>query len=160
MARKIELGAGINSRSGFLHCDIRLLKNVDIVCSSLFLPFKNDSVEEIYLRHHLEHFTDKEATVVLNEAYRILKQNGTIYIIVPNIDYHIWQFYHGNQKWAMAGFWGWQNNDYDIHKWGYNFELLKEKLKKSGFINIKNFTAIHGSIEKDEKHLEVRGEKI
>jgi len=156
---KIELGAGANPTPGYFHCDIRRHPHIDVVCDSRSLPLRENSCFEVYLRHHLEHFTEKEGEQVLKEILRVLRPGGRVYIIVPNIDFHMRQFYDGDRRWAMAGFWGWQNNDYDIHKWGYNFEVLQEKLAGVGFINITNFTAAPGSRENDEKHLETKAEK-
>lgn len=156
---KIELGAGSNPTPGYFHCDIRCLPHIHVVCNSQFLPFRENMCAEIYLRHHLEHFTENEAERVLQEILRVLRPGGRVHIIVPNIDFHIRQFYEGDRRWAMAGFWGWQNNDYDIHKWGYNYDVLQEKLAGAGFIHITNFTALPGSKENDEKHLEVKAEK-
>jgi ubiquinone/menaquinone biosynthesis C-methylase UbiE len=37
----------------------------------------------------------------------------------------------------MAGIYGWQQNDRDIHKWGYTFDSLSSLLKRTGYTNIK-----------------------
>jgi len=42
-----------------------------------------------------------------------------------------------NREHAVAGFYGWQKSDYDIHKWGYTFETLSKSLTKIGYSNIR-----------------------
>jgi len=159
MARKIELGAGANPRPGYLHLDIRQGREIHVVADSLHLPLRTAVADEIYMRHHLEHFTEQEAESIMSQVFRVLKPGGALYVIVPNLEFHIWQFSHGNKKWAMAGFWGWQRNEFDIHKWGYTYDLLREKLETVGFQGIQNLTALPGSVEEDDKHLEVSARK-
>ncbi len=156
MVRKIKLGAGVSPRPGNIYLDIRPGQRNPIVADMRFPPLLSDSVEEIIMRHHLERFTEKEANEILDQCFRMLQLGCILNIIVPNIEFHMWQFFHGNRQWAMAGFWGWQENDFDIHKWDYTFALLQEKLQKAGLESIENLTALRGSIERDDKHLEVR----
>ncbi|MGZ8507251.1 MAG: class I SAM-dependent methyltransferase [Bacteroidia bacterium] len=73
---KIEIGSGKKPRIGYKTCDIRELPGVDYVCSADALPFENNSVDEIFSRHVVEHFTLKEFLNVLKEWNRVLKPNG------------------------------------------------------------------------------------
>jgi hypothetical protein len=54
----------------------------------------------------------------------------------------------------MAGFWGWQrgtfNDVWDVHKSGYDEELLTNLVKKKGFVNIQSLA------KSKSKHLHLR----
>lgn len=49
------------------------------------LPFSDSSVDHIYCSHFLEHLYQDEAIETLNDFFRILKKNGTLHIIVPDL---------------------------------------------------------------------------
>jgi len=171
---KLEIGCGKSPREGYIHCDIRKIKGVDVICDARKLPYKNNSADEIYSRHFIEHFTLKEFLQVLQEWNRVLKKEGKLYIICPNLLWHLNQILKSNHKsfyekergkrmrryWGFGSLFGWQQNDYDIHKFGYYFELLRDILTDFGFGNIKNLTNKKDSLEKDDAHLEVSAIKI
>lgn len=49
------------------------------------LPFKDNSVSEIYCSHMLEHLDRKQALEFLQECKRVLKTGGSIRILVPDL---------------------------------------------------------------------------
>jgi len=53
------------------------------------IPHEDDSVDFIYISHTLEHFTQDEGALFLNEAFRVLKKNGVIRIVVPDLELFI-----------------------------------------------------------------------
>ena len=48
--------------------------------------FKDDSIEEVYASHVLEHVRQIDVENVLKGIQRILKKNGKLYISVPDLD--------------------------------------------------------------------------
>lgn len=169
---RLEIGCGKKPRPGFLTCDIRELPGVDYVCSSDDLPFENEMIDEIYSRHVVEHFTLKEFLKVLQEWNRVLKIGGEVYIICPNLLWHLEQIIAGKHEsfynktsgsndryWGFGSLFGWQQDEYDIHKFGYYFELLKDILIDFGFGSIENLTNQENSLEKAHWHLEIRAKK-
>lgn len=54
---------------------------VDLLCQ---LPWKDRSVDVIYMGEILEHFTREEGEKVLRECYRILKPSGILRLRVPD----------------------------------------------------------------------------
>ena len=170
---KIEVGCGRKLRKGYLHCDIRKLPHIDYVCNANKLPFKDSTVDEIYSRHLIEHFSLREAVKVLEEWNRVLKIGGKVYIICPNLLWHLRQILKSPHKsfyikkrgkndryWGFGSLFGWQQDDYDIHKFGYYFTLLKDLLEECGFGKVKNYTNKPSSLEKAPWHLEIKAEKI
>ncbi len=168
----LEIGCGKKAREGYTTCDIRDLPEVDHVCPADELPFEDNSVDEVYSRHVVEHFTLKEFLKVLEEWNRVLKIGGEIYIICPNLLWHLKQILEGehqsfyNKKsgenaryWGFGSLFGWQQDEYDIHKLGYYFELLRDILAEFGFENIEDLTDSGKGLENAPWHLEVRGSK-
>jgi hypothetical protein len=82
---KLELGAGgKTSREGYYAVDLVPLAGVDIV-ANLNHPFDelpDNSVQEIYTRHTLEHV--ENLIGLLREIHRVTKPGGEITIIVPH----------------------------------------------------------------------------
>lgn len=170
---KIDIGCGKKKREGYIGCDVRPIPGVDVVCLSTQLPFENGSIDEVYSRHIVEHFSFREFLNVLVEWNRVLKMGGEIYIICPNLLWHAQQILNGSHEsvydkrrghndryWALGSLFGWQQDEYDIHKFGYYFELLKDVLEGAGFGLVENRTNASDSYEKAQHHLEVRAHKV
>lgn len=169
---KIEIGCGKKPRAGYATCDIRNLPQVDYVCAADSLPFDANSIEEIYSRHVIEHFSIKEFLKVLQEWNRVLQLGGEIYIICPNLTWHLKQVLEGSHEsfynkesgqnaryWGFGSLFGWQQDEYDIHKFGYYFELLRDILEEFGFTAVENLTNSGNGLENEPWHLEVRAKK-
>jgi len=169
---KIEIGAGKKPRPGYATCDIRDLKTVDYVCAADELPFEDNTIEEVYSRHVAEHFTLKEFLNVLHEWNRVLKPGGSVYIICPNLTWHLKQVLEGSHEsfynkesgsnaryWGFGSLFGWQQNEYDVHKFGYYYDLLKDILEDFGFVDTENLTNSGKGLENEPWHLEVKAFK-
>lgn len=81
---KLDVGCGPKKLPGYLGVDIEAISGVDYVVDldSQLLPFKDNTVDEIYCSHFMEHVEDP--VKILREFYRVLKNNGTLIIIVPH----------------------------------------------------------------------------
>lgn len=169
---KIEIGCGKNQRIGYLTCDIRNLPNVDYVCSADNLPFSDEQIDEVYSRHVVEHFTLKEFLKVIEEWNRVLKIDGEVYIICPNLLWHLEQILRGDHEsvynkksgenaryWGLGSLFGWQQDEFDVHKFGYYFELMKDILEEFGFDDVEDLTNSGKGLENEPWHLEVRAKK-
>lgn len=57
------------------------------------LPVPNSTACLLYTSHTIEHVIDTSVQNLFNEAYRILRKNGILRIVTPNIDieYHAWR---------------------------------------------------------------------
>lgn len=169
---KLEIGCGKKPRAGYKTCDVRVLPQVDYVCTADQLPFESGSIDEVYSRHVIEHFTLKEFLKVLEEWNRVLKVGGTVYMICPNLLWHLRQVLDGdhasfyNKKsgenhryWGFGSLFGWQQDEYDVHKFGYYFHLLKDILEEFGFEQVEDLTDSGRGLENAPWHLEVRAVK-
>ena len=158
---KIEFGCGGKpTKEGFKTCDIRNLPGIDFVCPSWEIDkhVENNSVDEIFSRHFFEHLTFMQGEKQLEVWYNILKPNGVCEMMLPNMTYHIQQWINRSNEreinHAMAGFWGWQRGTFDdvwdVHKSGYDEELLTRLVEKKGFVNIQSLA------KPKSKHLHLR----
>ncbi len=155
---KIEFGCGEKpTKVGFQTCDIRDLPGIDYVCPAWDIDtlVNENSVDEVFSRHFFEHLTFKQGEKQLEVWYKILKPGGICEMSLPNMTYHIQQWItKSNLRHAKAGFWGWQRGAFDdvwdVHKSGYDREMLSDLVKSKGFVNIE-------SLAKDKsKHLHLR----
>lgn len=61
--------------------DIYASDNVDIICDSHYLCFKNNYYDGVWIQAVLEHVV--EPNVVVNEIFRVLKNDGIVYAETP-----------------------------------------------------------------------------
>jgi predicted SAM-dependent methyltransferase len=137
--KKLEIGSGNKPKEGFLHFDIRNGVGADVVGDARKLPFKDCEFEEVFSRFFLEHLSRKDAKLVLSEIFRVLKKDGKLTIIVPNLEYFCKLFINekGQKKnWALNKMYGFENYLEDHHYFGYDEEILKSFLEESGFQKI------------------------
>ena len=139
MSLKLNLGSGNRPLPGYINIDLHSqLANVKLDCS-LPLPFSNDSIDEIYAMHLIEHFSLLEWPVIKKDWYRILKPGGLLTIECPDLDRCLQRFLHNSQdrKWTywIRAIYGSQddNDPGQFHKNGFTLEKLSSDLKTEGF---------------------------
>lgn len=83
---KLDIGCGKNKKPDFYGVDAIKFEGVDLVYDirKTPWPWKDNSVEEIHTSHFVEHLTSDERCKFANEAYRILKPDGKVTIVVPH----------------------------------------------------------------------------
>ncbi|AKG20305.1 class I SAM-dependent methyltransferase [Calothrix sp. 336/3] len=122
--------------------DIEARPEVDFVGNANDLSqFSDDSIEAIYASHVLEHFyygLNNELIATLVEWHRVLKPGGKLYISVPNLQVLCWLFIHPNlmaleRHHIMRMMFGGQTNEYDVHKVGFDPDILGLHLEEAGF---------------------------
>ena len=85
MTRKLNLGSGNRKREDWINIDINSNNNPDIVRDiSKGLPFDDDSVDEIYISHVIEHLKWEDFFFVMSEMHRVCKKGAQLQIIVPS----------------------------------------------------------------------------
>lgn len=83
---KLDLGCGPNKQAGFIGIDKIHFPGVDIVADLTKTPWPlaDDSAEEVFSSHFLEHLEARQRVAFVNELYRVLKIGGRATIIVPH----------------------------------------------------------------------------
>ncbi len=102
--------------------------------------FDDNSVDEIYASHILEHFQRYEIFDVLKEWNRILKVGGILRIAVPDFNSCVNVYNKNHNIFEVLGLIiGGQNNEYDNHYNIFNFEIIKEFLENTGYTDIQKY---------------------
>jgi SAM-dependent methyltransferase len=111
---RLDVGCGKNKKEGFIGIDQYKMDGVDVVMDVRERwPYDDDSVDEVYSSHFIEHLTGEERVRFFNEMYRVLKPGCKAVIITPhwasNRAYgdftHQWppvaemMFYYLSKKW-------------------------------------------------------------
>ena len=156
----IEFGCGETpTKTGFKTCDIRDLPGIDFVCPAWDIDnlVGENSVDEVFSRHFFEHLTFEQGEKMLDVWHKILKPGGKCEMMLPNMTFHIQQWLNRSTlkeiAHANAGFWGWQRGTFDdvwdVHKSGYDADLIRPIIEKYNFINITS----HASSKSKHLHL-------
>ena len=153
---KINLGAGTDYKPGYLGVDRQNWDgHIDIICDfeKDRLPFEDNSVDEVYCAHTLEHVSNPE--IVIGEVHRILKKGGLFHILVPHYSHPsshvcVHKNYWGiNNKILFDGgyheFGKWTSLEWDINfanSKGLKQKILKPFIKRYPSVYEGHFAAI------------------
>jgi len=80
---RINLGCGPMKYEGWTNVDFDEKYNPEVIADARALPFEDNTVDELYSSHLLEHFGYEEP--VLEEWHRVLRPGGKITIVVPDL---------------------------------------------------------------------------
>lgn len=61
-------------------------------------PWADSSIDVVYSSHTLEHFTKEDGRMFLAECHRVLRKNGIIRIVVPDLRYIVDEYIAGRIK--------------------------------------------------------------
>jgi len=135
---KLHIG-GRQIKDGWKILNIQKNDGVDFVGSiSDLSQFDDNSIEEIYASHVVEHVDQKNIKKTLEGIYRVLKNDGKFYISVPDLDV-LCRIFIDNKAPAKVKFhvmrmmFGGQTDEFDYHYFGWNYEFLNSYLIEAGF---------------------------
>jgi len=123
--------------------DIEQRPEVDYIGDASDLSqFEDESIDVIYASHVLEHFyynLNYELAFTLAEWHRVLKKGGQLMISVPDLRTLCWMYIYpeidtDTRFHIMRMIFGGQTNQYDVHKVGFDFDILCRYLADTGFI--------------------------
>jgi predicted SAM-dependent methyltransferase len=139
---KIHIGCGEINMPGWINIDAREFPHVHVVNEELDLKeFVDNSINEIYLCHVLEHFDFKESEEKLKLFYKKLKPGGKLIISVPDFNLIIKGYIDSGKNlnsFRMA-LMGGQDYKYNYHKSIYDEKLLTNIFKKVGFTKVEEW---------------------
>lgn len=141
----LDIGAGNidegeHQPDGFVRQDFEEYKNIDLVCDirDLLDFVKPGQCKIVRASHVLEHFGHGEVDSIYKMINTMLKSGGIFHITLPNLEYQSWSIIKStNRKDAyktMVAMYGGQKDRLDYHKMGYTPSILREVLKRNGFI--------------------------
>lgn len=139
----LHLGSGSNIIDGFINIDGNPFRKRAIYYDIRNqLPFKKSSVQYIFISNVLEHFFPDELYLILNNIYEIMAKDGTLRIVVPDLEKAI-DAYVRNDKSHFGDFpssyqsIGGRFSNHIFcdaqHRITFDFSFLQELLVKAGF---------------------------
>ena len=138
---KLNIG-GEQKKEGWKILNIQKKEGVDFIGDiSDLSQFNENSIDEIYASHIVEHVDQNKIKATLKGIHRILKDNGKFYISVPDMEVlcRIFLAKDATNKvkfHAMRMMFGGQIDKYDYHYFGWNYEFLNIYLIEAGFKNL------------------------
>lgn len=141
---RLNLGCGHDYKHGWVNVDAYCRGYIDeFDYVETLHKFKTKTIDHIYASHVLEHLSKKDGRKAVRRWFDLLKIDGVIEIIVPNIPVVIEKWldtYRHNPGiiWGKTSqmIWGDQAHDGEFHKWGYDRYSLLDILVKTGFSDI------------------------
>jgi len=138
----VDLGCGLAETESYktaegpvLRVDIREEVKPDYRCDLRQLPFGTNEFDIVWSSHTLEHFARTEVPKVLDEWIRILKPEGELRLLLPNIE---WAAKHILNKEVDADvlnvLYGAQTYSENFHKMGFTTNIVEQLLAERGFI--------------------------
>ena len=138
---KLHIG-GEQKKEGWKILNIQKKPDVDFIGDITDLgQFEDNSIEEIYASHVVEHVAQKKVEKTLKGIHRVLKESGKFYVSVPDMDI-LCKIYLDPKApmkvkfHTMRMMFGGQIDDFDFHYFGWNFLFMNEFLLKAGFKKI------------------------
>ncbi len=141
---KLNLGCGIYYKPGYVNIDKFELSVADQQADLFFLPYPDDSVDEIEASHIIEHFDIIHLPYLLTEWWRVLKPGGKLFLEVPNL----WRsvinlgLRRESKKIQTVRFLFGVDMPGNFHKAGYTYPLLKKNVINTGFSEIKRLHSL------------------
>lgn len=140
---KLNLGCGNKILDGFVNIDYPdnySGKKPDIEADLRALPIADETADEAYAIHVLEHFHVWEAPDVLREWKRVLKPGGRLVLELPCLEKVLGWFTHKPLLpqmtwWALYGDPSYKNENM-VHKWVYTVPMMIDTLTQAGFENV------------------------
>lgn len=148
---KLNLGCGKSLKAGFINIDIMGPADIHLDLRK-DLPFNKNTIYYIYTEHFLEHLDYYDGTLIkcLKNYYWILKKDGKLRIVIPNIEQAInayinrdfEQYDHYDKKYnlripkkyaTLIDLVNRFSYALGMHKYAYDFEKLEKILKAIGF---------------------------
>ncbi|TAE60375.1 MAG: methyltransferase domain-containing protein [Nostocales cyanobacterium] len=164
----LHVGCGDSLLDGFLNTDAFTNNKADYRIDLRFpLPFENSSFQGIYAHHVVEHLTYENARFFFQEAKRILKNGGTLRIVVPDAEKFIKKYIQSSHdpnfpaslipEWHRSPEWQtslevldhvFRDNYFNQHLSAWDFYTLNHRLKETGFKEIRQ---VECGISNDQK---------
>jgi SAM-dependent methyltransferase len=145
---KFNMGCGGDKIEGYIGVDLHG-DRADIKHDILTLQLPENTVDEIYASHMIEHVHHLDAVELINKWFQSLKSGGKLILELPDLEALCKEFIEAddNQKYlltlCMFGAFGdhaspeaVKNGTASPHLWGYYPKIMNELLTNAGFTTI------------------------
>jgi predicted SAM-dependent methyltransferase len=141
----LHFGCGRNCLYGGINIDAYPVDGIDYVTDLRFgLPLADNSARYVFSEHVFEHFNRADIGSILSEILRVLKDGGTVRIIVPDLAFYCEKYTRGEVAQItipVPGTFTCAEAVNDVfnshfHRFIYDFQTLKDEISDAGFVNI------------------------
>lgn len=140
-AKKIvDLGCGIpqtkykTDEGEVIGVDIREECEADYRCDLRSMPFATGEFDVCYSSHTLEHFDKSEIRGVLKEWTRIMKPDGEMRLLLPDVEWAAKKIVAGEFDDHVGNvLYGGQSDPLNFHKFGFTETVIVKLLREQGF---------------------------
>ena len=139
-AVRINLGCGRLKLEGFVNVDQFDDVEPDVVSDATsFLGSQEDnSVDEIYAGHFLEHLDYEQGQALLSECFRALRSGGRLGIVVPDTEIVMKLYCMGRYSLHnICEEFLYSTVQPSRHQWSYDKLTLKKAIENVGFVTTK-----------------------
>jgi predicted SAM-dependent methyltransferase len=83
----LNLGCGTRCLDNWINIDF-IKSRKGVIAHNLLkgIPYPDEYFDVVYSSHVLEHFTKKQGEFFIKECFRVLKKNGVLRIVVPDLE--------------------------------------------------------------------------
>ena len=102
------------------------------------IPLEDEVAHYIFSSHFFEHLYQNEASHLLTDCHRVLKEGGLLRISIPDLEYAIGLYESGEKENMLKSYFFVEDgdNDFSRHKYMYDFDMLSAILSEIGFREI------------------------
>ena len=138
---KLHIGCGDKYLPGHKHLDIIDREHIDYITNADDLSMiEDETVDEIYACHVLEHFDRNNINNVLLEWNRVIKKGGVLRLAVPDFEKIVLVYSKTQNLEMLLGLlYGGQIYQYNYHYQGFDYKRLENLLITNGYINVKRY---------------------
>lgn len=155
----IDIGCGDSPRAGHLGLDVRSTRGASVLADASSLPFRDSSFVLVFSSHSLEHFGHREVRSVLEEWVRVLRPGGVFEVRCPDLRARALLFaLHPTWK-DVVNIYGEQDGEFNFHKSGFSYGLLKRLLQDLGIEDISRIVLGYKGIPFLPDSLHLKGRK-
>lgn len=173
--RGLHLGCGANLHEGWLNTDLVIsLPGAMYLDAAKQFPLPNESMDQVFSEHMIEHINHPEALFMLRECFRVLKPGGRIRIATPNLDV-VLKLYAPEASQDVEEYMQWFNErnmkgfggtgpaaviNCFFYSWGHRFIYdrvnLESSFREAGFTDLE-WCAVGQSAKPELRNLERHG---
>lgn len=146
MIRRLNWGCGGAGESGWINSDLKEGPRIDISSDIRGgLPLEEDTIDYAVSVHALQEIPYPDLVPVLEELRRVLRRDGVLRLVVPDLEQAIHAYLKGNRRYFLV-------SDSDAESLGaklvtqivwygysrtpFTFDFLQESLQKAGFRSV------------------------
>lgn len=130
---KLNIGCGKDYKQGYINID-KYDSTADANWDIEHIPLNDRTVAQLICSDFLEHLPHNQVLFVFKELNRILKVEGRLIIIVPDLVglcEHVIK--DPENEWSLAQLYGHQQHEGQFHKTGFTVKRLSNLLGFAGF---------------------------